>query len=162
MTTRQGSASPQPEATPSLASLGGAPLASPSLTGVPIIGGSPTIGSTGGATTYIGGSIVTRIARNGSFTFGDGGIAGAQAETADEIQTAGLTAVASHLDPVGTRYEISMLGTLANPNLTIAPDGGATITGPGGVSQATQVVNVQGAWRALEKQTDGNWLLSGL
>jgi len=91
-----------------------------------------------------------------SFTFGAAG------ENCREITTIGLVGTLDSGDPVGRSYEVSALASLANPNFTFTPNGGKTISGPGGLAAATQVVNVQAFWRSVKKQSDGNWLLSGL
>lgn len=115
-----------------------------------------TIGGIGLDVTYIGGTLVPPTKKIASFT------ATKTEATSYEIDVIGLTVTLDSGDPVGQRYEFNALGTLANPNTTFTPNGGKTITGPGGVSQASQTINVQGYWRSIEKQTDGNWLLSGL
>lgn len=115
-----------------------------------------TVGASGQDTTYLGGTLVPPTQKSINFT------AKPTEATLYEINAAGLVATLDSADPVGQRYEFAALGTLASPNFTMTPNGGKTITGPGGVSQATQNINVQGFWRSVEKQSDGNWLLSGL
>ena len=53
-----------------------------------------------------------------------------------------------------------MLSSLANPNLTLTPNGGALISGPNGFEQASQNLNAQASTSWVIKQSDGNWLLS--
>lgn len=115
-----------------------------------------TVGASGQDTTYLGGTLVPPTQKSQSFT------ATRTEATLYEIDAVGLTATLSSTDPIGQRYEFSALGTLANPNFTLRPDGGKTITGIGGISQPSQNIIVQGFWQSVEKQSDGNWLLSGL
>lgn len=114
------------------------------------------IGVITAALTYLGGTIVPATLKAVSFT------AGVEA-TEYQLTAAGLTVTLSSLDPIGTRYEFSFLASLVAPNITFTPNGGKTISGPGPLfAQASIVVAERGAWRAVEKQSDGNWLMSGL
>ncbi len=114
----------------------------------------------GSQVTYAGGTLVPAQLRTTNFTFGQASTGAVGGETADQIDTTGLTGTLSSTDPVGTRYEIIMLASVATPNLTLTPNGGATISEPGGIAQASLNINVQAATALVEKQSDGNWLLT--
>lgn len=114
----------------------------------------------GSQVTYAGGTLVPAQLRTTNFTFGQASTGAVGGETADQIDTTGLTGTLSSTDPVGTRYEIIMLASVATPNFTLTPNGGATISEPGGIAQASLNINMQAATALVEKQSDGNWLLT--
>ena len=97
---------------------------------------------------------LTPALRTVSFAFGDAN------ETADQINAANLIGTLDSTDPINTCYEILMLASLASPNLTLAPNGGATVSEPGGIGQSSLNVNTQAITGFVTKQSDGNWLLS--
>lgn len=109
--------------------------------------------------TYLGGTVVPSTLKTANFT------ASASEATEYQLTAANINVALSSTDLNGTRYEFSALASIALPNITFTPNGGKTISGPGPgplFAQASLTVTAQGAWRCVEKQSDGNWLMSGL
>lgn len=120
---------------------------------------SPTVLKVGGtgaaAVPYVGGTIVVRTPKAINFT-------ATAAATAYTITAVDLVCTLETTDPEGTRYEFIGIPTLAAPNFTLTPNGGKNISGPGGLSAASQNITAVGFSRYVEKLSNGNWLMGGL